>query len=200
MTHKLAIVIPYFGPWPAWINFFIESCRPNSAVQWFLIGDSAVPENRSPNVRHINIGFGDYKALLSDALGIPICATNPYKLCDLRPALPFVHRDLLAGYDFVGFGDLDVIYGDLGSFYGEDILAAYDLLSTHPDRISGHLCLMRNDERMITAFRLIPRWTKLFSSEEHAGADEARILQRLSGTNGEDRRLDRPQAAEVPVP
>ena len=32
MKHKIAILIPYFGEWPAWIDFFVESCRWDPVV------------------------------------------------------------------------------------------------------------------------------------------------------------------------
>lgn len=181
MKHRIAIVIPYFGPWPAWINFFIESCRWNRDVSWFLFSDNDVPENRSSNVRHVRLSFADYNSRVSEALGISFNPRDPYKLCDIRPALPFVHRAMLAGYDVVGFGDLDVIYGDLRSFYDDAALDAYDLMSTHADRISGHLCLMRNEDQLITAFKQIRGWRKLFEQEQHAGADEREFYNIFRG-------------------
>jgi hypothetical protein len=181
MKHKIGIVIPFFGPWPAWIEFFVESCRWNRGVDWFLLSDNDPPENRSRNVRHVRLSFDEYKSLVSDALGLRFNPREPYKLCDVRPALPFIHRDLLAGYDFVGTGDVDVIYGDLRSFYDDQVLTSYDLLSSHPERVSGHLCLMRNDERMITAFRGIRRWTKALEQEPYVGLDERGFFDLFRG-------------------
>jgi hypothetical protein len=181
VTHKIAILIPYFGGWPSWINFFIESCRWNQGMEWFLFSDQSPPENRSPNVRHIQIGFEQYKDLVSEALGIRFNPSNPYKLCDVKPALPYVHQELLRSCNFVGFGDLDVIYGNIRSFYDNELLSNYDLLSTHADRISGHLCLMRNDDLMISAFKRIPRWAKLMSQELPAGIDEREFYNIFRG-------------------
>jgi hypothetical protein len=181
MKHKIGIVIPYFGPWPAWIEFFVESCRWNRGVDWFLFSDNDPPENRSRNVRHVRLTFEEYKALVSKALEMGFDPADPYKLCDVRPALPFVHRDLLASYDFVGTGDVDVIYGDLRSFYDDQVLSDYDLLSSHATRVSGHLCLMRNEDRMLTAFRGIRRWTKALQEERYVGLDESGLYNLLNG-------------------
>jgi len=172
MKHRIAILIPYFGAWPAWMNFFVESCRWNRDVDWFLFSDNDPPDNRCSNVRHVRLSFADHNSLVSEALDIRFTPPDAYKLCDVRPALPFVHRSLLADYDFVGFGDLDVIYGDVRSFYDDATLDIYDLLSTHANRVSGHLCLMRNEERMITAFKQIRGWRRLFEQGQHAGTDE----------------------------
>lgn len=174
MKHRIAILIPYFGDWPPWINFFIESCRANRTIDWYLFSDAEPPENRAPNVRHVRISFEDYKALVSDALGGHIAADTPYKLCDVKPALPYIHSDLTAGYDFVGFGDLDVIYiyGDIRAFYDDDVLAAHDILSSHPDRVSGHFCLLRNRNDVVTAFKRIRGWKAKMTQRDHVGFDE----------------------------
>jgi hypothetical protein len=181
MTHKIAILIPYFGKWPEWIDFFIESCRANSDIDWFLIGDAERPQNRAPNVRHVRTSMGEYRDLLSQRLGKGVTLGTPYKICDLRPALPFVHADIVSGYDFAGFGDLDVIYGDIRSFYDSDLLDRYDLLSSHADRVSGHLCLIRNTPEMITAFERAPGWKAVLRTKENLGWDERGLFNLFRG-------------------
>ena len=172
MAKSIAILIPYFGRWPLWIDFFIESCRWNRSIDWILFHDGPPPQNRCGNVRHIEMSFEAYKVLVSSALGIPFDPVQPYKLCDIKPALPHIHRELVAGYDFVGFGDLDVVYGDIRRFYDDELLGRYDLLSSHSDRISGHFCLMRNCDDLVSAFERVPRWKEAFLAQEHLGFDE----------------------------
>ena len=184
MSQNIAVLIPYFGTWPAWINFFIESCRANRTIDWILFSDAAQPENRAPNVRHVTISFDEYKALLSEKLGRDLSGIHPYKLCDFKPALPFVHQALVDGYDFVGFGDLDVIYGDLRSFYDGDTLEAYDLLSSHRDRVSGHLFLIRNVESLTALFQRVPGWKDALRREEYTCFDERRLFNFLRGNGG----------------
>jgi hypothetical protein len=182
MKHKIAILIPYFGEWPSWINFFVESCRWNRGINWFLINDRPPPENRARNVEHIRMTFPDYRDQLSDALGVKVGADIPYKLCDVRPALPFVHAELVRGFDFVGTGDLDVIYGDIGSFYDDALLDSYDLFSSHPDRISGHFTLMRNREDVVTAFRRVPGWERAFRRTDYVNFDERAFYNLFAGS------------------
>jgi uncharacterized protein DUF6625 len=134
----LIMLCPYFGRWPAWINFFVESCKWNPDVRWRFYTDCGEPENRASNIDYVPIGFDDYEALARARLGITYDPVDPYKLCDLRPALGFLHDQDTVGYPFFGYGDLDVIYGNISSFYGEERLADLDVVSTHPERLSGH--------------------------------------------------------------
>lgn len=181
MKHSIAILIPYFGDWPVWMNFFIESCRANRTIDWILFSDVDPPENRCPNVKHVKIAFPEYRKQLSQALGVEVGAEAPYKLCDVRPALPLIHADLLRSYDFVGFGDLDVIYGDIRAFYDEHILSNYDVLSTSPQRVSGHFCLMRNRTDVITAFRRARSWKNAMRTTDYVNFDERAFYNVLRG-------------------
>ena len=181
MRHSIVILIPWFGPWPEWIDFFVESCRANTGIDWVLVTDCDPPENSAPNLRYVRTGFADYKARISDTLGIRFDPADPYKLCDIRPALGEVHRDLIRGYAFFGFGDLDLVYGDIRETYDEETLDRYDAFSTHPERCSGHLFLMRNDAAMIGAFRSVPGWRRRMEAEAYKGFDEAGFYSLFRG-------------------
>lgn len=196
MMPRIAILIQYFGPWPEWTDFFIESCRANRTIDWIVFGDSPPPENRAPNVRFVATTFADYKAFLAGALGVPVEATDPYKLCDFKPALAYVHRELVGGYDFVGFGDLDVIYGDLRAFFDAETLDRHDILSSHRDRISGHLCLLRNSTEMTTAFRQVRGWQRAMTAAHITAFDEQAFFHLFR--NPRRRSLSRPRMAAVP--
>ena len=181
---SIAIVIAHFGPWPVWVNFFLESCRANKTVNWILFSDADPPDNRCANVKHVTIDFREYRKQISRELGIEVEADDPYKLCDIKPALPLIHAELLGSYDFVGFGDLDVIYGDIRAIYDEHILSNYDLLSTSPDRVSGHFCLMRNRTDLITAFRRARGWKDAMSRRDNVGFDERAFYNVFRGARG----------------
>jgi hypothetical protein len=181
MKHSIAILIPHFGSWPVWINFFVESCRANKAIDWILFSDAEPPENSAQNVRHVRIPFAEYRALASNALGVQVGAEIPYKLCDIRPALGSIHADIVNGYDFVGTGDLDVIYGDIRAFYDNELLERYDLLSSHADRVSGHFCLMRNRDDVVNAFRSARGWKDAFRRTDYVNFDERALFNLFRG-------------------
>lgn len=169
---SICFIIPYFGRWPFWMPFFLESCRYNPDVDWVLFSDCGVPGRLPDNVRVHEVSYVDYCRLVSKRLGIEFAPGNPYKLCDIKQALGYIHQDILQGYDFWAFGDIDLIYGDLRGYFTAERLARYDLLSTHRRRVSGHLCLLRNTSRMREAFMLIPNWRERFCDQTHHALDE----------------------------
>lgn len=38
---KITLVLPYFGQWPFWFDFFLLSCRRNPSVQWLLTSNAS---------------------------------------------------------------------------------------------------------------------------------------------------------------
>lgn len=181
MSQSIAILIPFFGPWPEWINFWVETCRANPTIDWILFGDSEPPKNRAPNVRHVRMSFDEYLALLSDRLDTKVGIQAPYKLCDIRPALGLIHANLIEGYDFFGFGDLDVFYGNIRATYDDASLRDYDVLSSHPDRLSGHFSILRNREDVVTAFSRAPGWKEAARRADYLNFDERGLHTLLKG-------------------
>lgn len=173
----ILIMLTWFGAWPGWIRPFLESCRWNPSVDWLIVTDQTAPPDMPPNVRIRPSSFPDYRSLISSRLGVAIEWTEAYKLCDLKPALAHVHAGEVAGYDMWGFGDLDVIYGDIRRIYTADVLAR-DLVTTHEDVVAGHLTLLRNAPRMTQAFMRIPGWRGLLANPRHESFDE-QVFSRL---------------------
>jgi len=116
--------------------------------------------------------FPDYCARVTQKLGIAFAPESPYKLCDLKPAYGVLHEEDIVGYNFWGFGDIDLVYGSLRAYFTEARLARYDFFSTHERRVSGHLCLIRNTPRWHRLYEAVPDWAVRLSSPRHEAFDE----------------------------
>ncbi len=175
MQKPLILIAQWFGPWPEWIEFFVESCKWNRDIDWLIFTDQDPPANAAPNIRYEKVAFDAHKALICDAIGIDPAPIRPFKLCDLRPSLGFVFEREIAGYRNYGHCDVDVIFGNIRAFYTDEVLEKYEVLSTHDDRLSGHLAVIRNTPFNRTAFRRIRSWKKKASDPHNHGIDEYRF-------------------------
>lgn len=171
-ASRIIILIPYFGRWPFWMPLFLKSCEFNADIDWLLIGDCGEPENLPGNVQYQPCSFADYCQRVSARLDLQFYPENPYKLCDLKPAFGLIHQQEIQGDDFWGFSDLDLVYGCLRSYFTEDKLRRYDFISTHERRVSGHFCLLRNNERMLNLFWEIPAFRERIQDQQHHALDE----------------------------
>jgi len=172
--RSIAVIIPYFGKWPSWADVFFHSCAMNDTVDFFFFTDCPMPmfADGVKNLHFNRVSFGRYCEMVSQKLDLNFFPDNTYKLCDIRPFYGIIHGDILDDFDFWGFGDLDLVWGDIRSFYTDDILEEFDILSTHADRISGHLALFRNLPDYNTAALKIPNWRSLLEDKKHYAMDE----------------------------
>lgn len=173
MKHiRIAIIIPYFGKWPEWIDLYFYSCSQNKGIDWYFFTDCVIPSIHSNNLLFESITFLDYCNNAGKALNLEFKPKSSYKLCGLRPFEGYIHRNLLSEYDFWGWGDVDVVWGDLSKFYTQELFNKYDVFSTHADRLSGHLAIIRNKPKYNEACFRIRDWQKKLESQEAIALDE----------------------------
>jgi len=172
MKKSIIILIPYFGRWPEWFSLFIETIKRNSTIDFLFYTDCDTSLLDAPNIKVRSLTFSDYVLFANQVTGLNFNPPNAYKLCDLRPLFGYIHRVDFKDYDFYGWCDVDLLFGDIRSFYTDELLAKYDVFSTHSHRISGHFALFRNNEKNQTMYRKIYRWKEALYHPEFVGIDE----------------------------
>lgn len=172
MRPSVALVIPWFGRWEPWSPLFFETVRQNPGLDVLLYTDADTSGITAPNVHVHAMTLSEYVDLVNDRLHLDFSPPDAYKLCDLRPLFGTLHEPELRSYDFYGWCDIDLILGDVRSFYTDAVLSRYDVLSTHRDRISGHFALFRNTQRNRSMYRRIYRWRGALANPRFVGIDE----------------------------
>jgi hypothetical protein len=170
--YKIIFLIPYFGKFPEWSDLFFETIKKNSTVDFYFFTDCDIEKYPAPNIEFLKISFQDYLKLVNKNKDLNFKPENAYKLCDLRPLYGNLHANIIEGYDFYGWTDLDILFGDIRSFYTDDILKHYDVFSTHEVRISGHFSLFRNTLKNKMMYKNIYKWQEALSKKEFVGIDE----------------------------
>lgn len=146
--NKFAVVIPYFGTFPNYFNFWIASASYNNFIDWYIITDNKYLGKTPENIHFILTTFNDLKNKIQKLYSFEIKMEKPYKLCDYKPAYGEIFDDIIKDYEFWGYGDLDVIYGDLRKFIPFDNLDNYDRIFS-----CGHLTLLRNTKIITSLYR-----------------------------------------------
>lgn len=175
---KYIVLLPFFGKLPPYFYLFLESIARNPAVNFVFFCDQNVDaEFRVPaNVRLIKTTLAQIKRDFENKLGFPISLEKPYKICDFRPAFGFLFEDIIKGYDYWGFGDIDLIYGNLGDYLKSKEVEDYSVISFREKWVSGSLAFFRNSDKINSLFQKSPLWQDIFSQPKHFGFDE--VLKR----------------------
>lgn len=150
-SKNVAIIIPYFGTFPKNFVTFLDSCKTNRYIDWIIITDEIVKVEDIPvNVHIIHETFGSVQKKIKKAVGWnDIVLDTSYKLCDYRPVYGVAFSDYISGYNYWGYSDIDVVYGDLWKFIKRGVVNGYDKIGH-----LGHLTLFKNTEEINNRYRL----------------------------------------------
>lgn len=175
--NKIALIIPYFTVYPPiWLNLNFYSCSKQSNIDFIYFTDCDEIIHLASKYSNIichKISFEDYCNNVSNRLGLAFHPQHAYKLCDLKPFYGFIHEDILKQYDFWGYGDNDLVYGNLEVLTSDNMLNSYDVITTMSERIAGHFAIFRNNEKYRTLGFKCPQWKEHLLLNEHVGFDES---------------------------
>ena len=147
MTSVLYI-IPYFGNFPKIFPLWLNSCKNNPTINWLIFTDDRTDYHYPHNVKVIYTTFDAVKSKIQNIFNYKICLNSPYKLCDYRVCYGEAFNEYIVGYDFWGFCDIDLIWGNIRSILTDDIFEKYDKIG-----YQGHSTLMRNTDYINKLFR-----------------------------------------------
>ncbi len=180
--HKIAFLIPYFGKWPEWMPLYLDSIERNPSVDFHFITDCDTSVSKAANIFFHPTTFEDYVNDAQQKLGVSINIPNPYKICDLRPFFGIIHADLIDGYDFFGWTDVDLLFGDIRHFYTDEILSKHDVLSSHKIRLAGHCALLRTTKEFREMGFKVYDWQNALMNPLFVGIDEHGMTNALCMT------------------
>lgn len=124
---SIIVILPYFGRLPEMFPFWLASCQLNSTVDFLVVTDQKI-EGTTPNVRVVMSSLAEVKHRLEQRLGMDVWLERAYKLCDLKPLYGDIFREYVDGYDFWGYCDCDLVFGDIRRFLTDELLERYDYL------------------------------------------------------------------------
>lgn len=175
---KIVFIIPYFGHFNNYFGIWLNSCANNPTIDWLIFTDCKDKYNYPQNVKVKYTTLDEIRTRFQSFYDFPISLEKPYKLCDYKPAYGEIFYEYIKDYDFWGYCDTDLIWGNLRKFFQEDILKAYDKIGSR-----GHCCILRNTEMIRKAYRYesshLVTYKDAFSSNLAFCFDEERAFGRF---------------------
>lgn len=119
----------------------------------------------------VRMDVSELRGRATKTLGVPCYKTKFYNCCDVRPMWGLIFADLLDGYDWWGWCDLDVVLGDLDGMLAP-LLYCYDVVSTEFYNVAGGLAMMRNNDACNNLFRRRHCWEEILCDPGYQNFDE----------------------------
>lgn len=191
------VFICYYGKFPNYFQLYLDSVANNADIlRIVLISDIDLSSYVVPsNVIHFNISFNAVKTrvqqFLNDELHCSIdtekILKTHYKLCDCRPIYHRIFNDIyntlkLDANDYIGWSDIDLIYGKLSSYI--DLSKNYNIIG-----IQGHLTAIKNDEKYTNVYKHVNRLADRIIDERSMYVDENTYIDTFMDIHKDDIRL-----------
>ena len=172
--YKIAFIIPYFGKLPYYFDLWLNTCKYNSEITWIMFTDDRTPHDYPQNVKVNYIEFGELVERVKSHYDFGINLSDPYRICDFKVAYGEIFAPELKKYDFWGYCDIDLMWGNIRKFITDDILASYDKIG-----FQGHMTLYRNNSEVNARYRLPIDgkyvYKEVFASSKNEYFDESGI-------------------------
>lgn len=125
---KVKLLTVWVGKYPEYVRDFVLRGQAIDVADWEPL--------RFLDVEQVN-------QFVTERLGVPCRKQDGYALSDIRPMLADLFPDIVAGYEWWGWVELDVVLGDLDNLL-PPLLDRHDAISAFPRTVSGPMMLFRN--------------------------------------------------------
>ena len=150
-TKRAVFVSVWLGKLPDWIGYFHKSCGLNPDFDWIIASDQYPGLEVPENVHYRYTTKREVELLATKCVGSKVVIGNAYKLCDYKPLYGDLFESMLGEYDYWGFCDLDVVWGDLNRIFSSSMQENRDVITLGGDekdglhyRVCGPCTLVRN--------------------------------------------------------
>ena len=168
--------------WPPWTRFIQRAAATNRNVDFYFIGATLDLSLCSANCAHLPLDLGTLRArirlhVLNDSAVDQFGASGNVarKVCDLVPMWPALFPELSSRHKFIGITEQDMLPGNLSAEFerlrdDDDMMLP---LERFPQPLTdANFMVYRSIPKMLQAFRRVPRWEQVVTSNKHARFDE----------------------------
>jgi len=185
---KICLIQVWFGKLPDYFKFHLQTCNNQKNIDFLFFTDQSedsIFQNAASNIKIKYLNPEIYKQFIFKKLGFKIELTNFYKLCDHKIIYADIFSDYLLNYDYVGFYDIDILWGDI-----------YNLLEPHLNQefisigdkvyfpgIRGPFCIWKNNLIFNTFYKNINDYKLLLQHSKYQSLDETYLVKILEQNN-----------------
>ena len=167
----ICYIIPYFGKLPKNFALYLLGCAQNPTIDWKILTDDRTPYEFPTNVHVKYCNYEEVKQRIKAWFDFETVIDRPWRLSLFKPAYGEIFAEELSGYDFWGHCDIDLMWGNIRTFYSENNLNKYEWLG-----FLGHSTLYKNTPEVNARYkRIVPgeiNYKDVFSGRSSYSFDE----------------------------
>lgn len=147
---SICYVVPYFGTLPKNFALWLMSCKYNPTVNWIIYTDDKTEYDYPDNVKVKYCTYAQILEKFQNNFEEKIEVKTPWYMSLFKPAYGEIFSEDLAEYDFWGYCDIDLMWGNIRNFFTDEILEKYDRIG-----FFGHSTIYRNTPQVNARYKVI---------------------------------------------
>lgn len=167
----ICYIVPYFGKLPKNFPLWLVGCEANPTIDWIIYTDDKTSYSYPENVKCKYITFQELKERIQGFYDFSLDLSRAWRLSLMKPAYGELFYEDIKSYDFWGYCDIDLMWGNIRKFYTDDVLNKYDRIG-----FQGHSTLMRNSKENNEIYKTIVEgnlsYKDIFSGKSDFSFDE----------------------------
>lgn len=164
---KCVFIIPYFGQFNNYFDIYLKTCALNKNFDWIFFTDIRKIEGLPQNIKFVYTTFEQNKKMFEEKLGFEVKLNSFHKLCEFKPTYGYLYNEYIKDYEYWGYCDCDLIFGNLEKFLAPLMNEKYDKIFA-----AGHLTLIKNTDENNTLFKSNDFYKEVFTSDDNYAFDE----------------------------
>lgn len=168
----ICYIVLYFGKLPTNFQLWLLSCKMNSTINWVIYTDDKRTFDYPSNVKVKYCSFTEMQTRIQSFYDFKVDLSRPWRLALMKSAYGEIFYDDIKEYDFWGYCDIDLMWGNIRKFYTDEVLSKYFRIG-----FQGHSTLFPNTPKAITLYRtIIPdhlNYIDVFSGKTDFSWDES---------------------------
>ncbi len=181
---KCCFIVQYYGDLPVWFPLFLKSCEYNKEIDWLFFVDREFVGYKPSNVKFHLQPPTEFQKLCKNKLGHEVellCYKGRkgkklgyYKLCDFRPMYGLMFEDFLEEYDFWGWCDVDMVFGNVSSYINQlpNDLECISFADEPYPLPYGPCTMIKNNEKLNNLFQQSCDISDILTLQKHFHFDE----------------------------
>ena len=181
--RSILIIHMYFGKLPDFFRIWLKSCEDNPSIDFLICTDQPVSSDK-PNIRIYNTTLDEIRIRAASVLDFETVLSSPRKLCDYKGLFGLIMHEYTCNYDFWGYCDSDLVFGDIRAFLTEERLNDFQFFL-----VMGHFHLQRtHDPKYMNVIKTakgrgkIAYWQPGFEAEKFS-SDTGKGYREIFGSN-----------------
>lgn len=187
MMKKCCFIVCWFGCLPEYFAVWVKTCSYNLNFDFLLFTDANVKTALPDNIKVIEFKQSDFLNRVKKKVIKEASLIEAYRVCDFRPMYGVIFDKELSGYDYWGYCDVDIVFGDLKKFLMQNDSKNEAIFS------GGHFTLMKNngrinnlykDEGALFDYKMVARKEAVFAFDEKTGIQRIARHQNIKAIYG----------------